>query len=63
LLPPTGCRDELVTQDLAHPSDIMLEKVLMQGVRNLQPSDEHKCKDILTAMGDFEKLALKEVDV
>jgi len=52
-----------VTQDLAHPSDIMLEKVLMQGVRNLQPSDEHKCKDILTAMGDFEKLALKEVDV
>jgi len=41
----------------------VLEEVLVQGVRNLQPTDERECRDILTAVGDFGKLALEEVDV
>ena len=27
-------------ENLAHPSDIVLEEVLVQGVRNMQPADE-----------------------
>ena len=41
----------------------MLEEVLVQEVRNLQPTDECECRDILTVVGDFDKLALEEVDV
>ena len=38
----------------------MLEEVLVQGVRTLQPADEHKYRDVLTAVGDFGELALEE---
>jgi len=41
----------------------VLEEVLVQGMRNLQPAYECECKDILTTVGDFAKLAFKEVDV
>jgi len=41
----------------------VLEEVLVQEVKNLQPTDERECRDILTAVGDFGKLALEEVDV
>ena len=41
----------------------MLEEVLVQGVRNLQPTDECECRDILIAVEEFGKLALEEADV
>ena len=41
----------------------MIEDVLVQGVRNLQVTDEHECRNVLTAVGDFDELALKEADV
>ena len=50
-------------QDLAHLSDIALEEMLVQGVRNMQSADERECRDVLTAVRDFGKLALKEADV
>ena len=49
--------------ELAHSSNIVLEEVLVKGVRNLQPVDECECRDILTAVGDFGELALEEADV
>jgi len=41
----------------------MLEKVHVHGVRNLQPVDERECRDVLSAVGDFSKLALEEVNI
>ena len=47
------------TQDFTHPSNVMLQQIFIQGVRNLHPTDECECKDILTAVGNFGQLALK----
>ena len=41
----------------------MPEEVFVQEVRNPQPADERECRHVLTAVGDFGKLALKKVDV
>ena len=46
-----------------HPSDIVFEEVLVQEVRNLQPTDECEYRDVLTIVGDFGVLALEETDV
>ena len=41
----------------------MLQQVLAQGVRNLQPADECKYRYILTAVENLGNLALEVVDV
>ena len=41
----------------------MIEEVLVQGVRNLQPAGERECRDVLTAVGDLDQLALEVTDV
>ena len=41
----------------------MPEEVFVQEVRNPQPVDERECRHVLTAVGDLDKLTLKEVDV
>jgi len=41
----------------------VLEKVFVQRVRDLHPTDECECRDVLTAVGDLDELVLKEVDV
>ena len=59
LLPPlAGCR-----QNLTHLSDIMLQKVFVQGVRDLQPADEHDCGDVLITVEDLGQLALKVANI
>jgi len=37
--------------------------MLIQGVRNLQPTNERECRDVLTVVGDFGELVLEESDV
>jgi len=32
-------------------------------VRNLQPANERECRDVLTAVKDFDEFALEETDV
>lgn len=41
----------------------MLQWMLVQGVRNMQPADEYECRDILTAIRNFGRLALEVTDV
>ena len=41
----------------------MLEEILVQGVRNLQPADERESIDIFTAIRDLGELALEQADV
>ena len=41
----------------------MLEKVFIQRVRDLHPTDECECRDVLTAVGDLGKLVLEVADV
>jgi len=41
----------------------VVEKVLIQGLRNLQPAKECECRDVLTTVGDFGELVLKEADI
>ena len=41
----------------------MLDEVLVQGVRNLQPVDERESRDIVIAVRDLDELALEEEDV
>ena len=41
----------------------MLEEVLIQGVKNLQPADERECRDIFTAVGNLGELILEVADV
>jgi len=41
----------------------VLEEVLVQGLRNLQPADECECRDVLITVGDFVELASEETDV
>jgi len=41
----------------------MLEEVLIQGMRNLQSADERECRDLLTAIEDFDELDLEEANV
>ena len=48
---------------LAHLSEIVLQEAFVQGVSNLQPTDECERRDLFTAIRDFDKWALKEVDV
>jgi len=47
----------------AHLGDVMLQEMPVQGVSDLQPTDECECRDLLTTVGDFDQLALEEVDV
>ena len=37
--------------------------MLVQRERNLQPTDEHECRDIFTTVGHLGKLVLKVADV
>jgi len=37
----------------------VLQEMFAQGMRDLQSADEYKCRDILTAVGDLDQLALK----
>ena len=48
---------------LHHPSDIVLQKMFVQWVRDLKPTDEHECRDVLTTVGDLDQLAREVVDV
>ena len=41
----------------------MLQEGFVQGVSDLQPADECERRDLFTAIRDFGKLALKDVDV
>ena len=50
-------------EDLAHLGDVVLQEVFVQGVSDLQPTDECERRDLFTTIRDFGKLALKEVDV
>jgi len=43
--------------DLTHPSDIVFQQMLVQGMRNLQSVDEHECRYIFTAIRNFDNLA------
>jgi len=49
--------------NLVHPSDIVLQKLLVQGVNDLHPDDERECRDVLVAVGDPGHSALKVADV
>jgi len=40
----------------------MLQNIFAQGVRDLQPTDKHECRDVLSAVGNFGQLALKVAD-
>ena len=44
-------------QNLAHPSDIVLKDVFVQGLRNLHPTNERECRNVHTAIGDLGHLA------
>jgi len=46
--------------DFAHLGDV-LQEVLVQGVSDLQPTDECECEDLLSTVGDFNQLALEEI--
>jgi len=48
---------------LAHLSEIVLQEAFVQGVSNLQPTDECERRDLFTAIRDFDMWDLKEVDV
>ena len=50
-------------KDLAHLDDTMLQEVFVQRMSRLQPVDERVHRDFFTTIGDFDWLALKEVDV
>ena len=50
-------------ENFAHPSNIVLEEVLVHGVRNLQPVDERESRDIFIAVRDLDELSLEEIDV
>jgi len=50
-------------EDLAHLGDVVLQEEFVQGVSDLQPTDECERRDLFTTIRDFGKLALKEVDV
>jgi len=50
-------------QNLAHPGDIVLQEMFVQGVRNMQLADECECRDVLTAVGNLDQLALDVPDV
>jgi len=50
-------------QDLFHPSDIVLQVVLIQGVRDLHPANKRECKDVLIIVGDLDQLAVEVADV
>ena len=41
----------------------MLQKVFVQGVRDLQPADERECGDVLIAVEDLGQLALKVANI
>ena len=41
----------------------MLQYMFVQGLRNLQPTDEYECRDILTAERNFGQLALAVADI
>ena len=60
--PPTGCRVDLGIK-LAHLNDIVLQKMFVQGVRDLQLTDERECRDVHTIVGDLDQLTLEESDV
>ena len=47
----------------AHLGDVMLQEVLVQRVRDLQPADKCECCYLLTTVGDLGELALEEIDV
>ena len=48
---------------LAHLGDIMLQEVLVEGVSNLQPTDECKSSNFLPIVRDFGQLVLEEIEV
>ena len=50
-------------QDFAHLSDIVLQEVIVQGMRDLHPTNEHERGDVLTTVGDFGQLALEVADI
>ena len=50
-------------ENLANPSDVVLQEVFIQGMRHLQPVDERECRYVFTTVGDLGELALEEVDV
>ena len=50
-------------EDLAHLGNVVLQEVFIQGLSNLQAADECENNDLFTAIRDFSKLTLKEVDV
>ena len=50
-------------QKLTHSSDIMLQQLLVQQMRNLQPIDEHKHRGIFIAVGHLGDLILEVVDI
>ena len=50
-------------EDLARLGDVMLQEVFVQGVSDLQSTDECERRDFFIIIRDFAKLGLKEVDV
>jgi len=41
----------------------VLQEVLVQWMSDVLPTDERECKDFFTIAGDFDDLALEEIDV
>ena len=42
---------------------LRFKRMIVQGLRDLQPADERECRDVLIAIGDHGQLALKVANV
>ena len=50
-------------QNLTNLSDIVFQKKFVQGVRGLQPTNEHECGDVHITVGNYGQLALEVANV